>query len=49
VYGCGSNEDGQLGTDEERLEDKFVVIPNLKGVKYFGTGHYSYSSFAAIE
>jgi hypothetical protein len=55
VYGCGLNYSGQLGIGhtskdkEENAERSFVSIPSLTGVKFFGTGSYSESSFAALS
>jgi alpha-tubulin suppressor-like RCC1 family protein len=55
VYGCGWNEHGQLGIGhiskdkEGNAERSFVSIPSLTGVKFFGTGSFSFSSFAALS
>ena len=55
MYGCGSNGDGELGighnsNDKEgNAERSFVSIPSLTGVKFFGTGSCSDSSFAALS
>jgi len=54
VYGCGRNGGGQLGightsNDKEGKERSFVSTPSLTGVKFFGTGSFSKSSFAALS
>jgi hypothetical protein len=55
VYGCGRNQYGQLGIGHNSKDKKgnaersFVSVPSLKGVKFFGTGAFSQSSFAAFS
>jgi hypothetical protein len=40
---------GHTSKDKQGNESSFVSIPSLTGVKFFGTGSFSYSSFAALS